>query len=254
MKTLINHNEANYTVDLHSPIDISVSINPMGIKAWGEPQLQIQPVKQGGWIGDVLKGSAVNFNKIIFNPHAHTTHTECVGHISAKKDSLKEELKDFFFMSKLITVTPKKKNKDCVITRKVIGDLFINQHKTDALIIRTLPSDQTKQQKDYTKTNPPYFLKEAIDYLVSQGVRHLLVDIPSVDKEEDGGRLAAHKSFWRFPNNTRHGCTITELIYVPSMIEDGIYLLNLQFVPFENDASPSRPLLFKLNKIDEKCS
>ena len=252
MKGTVKHNQNTYTFNFNASIDISIDIITEGVRAFGIPKLKIQPVEQAGWIGDVSKGSAVNFNDISFNPHAHTTHTECVGHISSKKESLNTELTDFFFISKLITVAPKKqKNKDCIITKKMISNLFVNNDKVDALIIRTLPNDKKKTYTNYANTNPPYFLKEAIDYIVNQGVSHLLVDLPSLDKEKDGGRLIAHKSFWRFPENIRHGSTITELIYVLPMVEDGLYLLNLQFVPFENDASPSRPLLFKLHKIDE---
>tara|TARA_B100000530_G_scaffold147163_1_gene92239 strand:- start:5040 stop:5795 length:756 start_codon:yes stop_codon:yes gene_type:complete len=251
MKGTIKHNQNTYTFNFNSSIDISIDIIREGVQAFGIPKLKIQPVEQAGWVGDVSKGSAVNFNNISFNPHAHTTHTECVGHISAKKESLNTELTDFFFTSKLITVAPKQKNKDCVITKKMISDLFVNNDKVDALIIRTLPNDKKKKYTNYANTNPPYFLKGAIDYIVNQGICHLLVDLPSLDKEKDGGRLIAHKSFWRFPENIRHGSTITELIYVSPMVEDGLYLLNLQFIPFENDASPSRPLLFKLHKIDE---
>ncbi|MGH7784095.1 MAG: cyclase family protein, partial [Candidatus Binatia bacterium] len=46
---------------------------------------------------------------------------------------------------------------------------------------------------------------------------------------------------------TRTDCTITELIYVPNEVEDGECLLNLQIAPFAADASPSRPVLFKLD-------
>jgi hypothetical protein len=43
--------------------------------------------------------------------------------------------------------------------------------------------------------------------------------------------------------------TITEFIYVPDAIEDGTYFLELQLAPFENDASPSRPVLYKVTDI-----
>ncbi len=66
------------------------------------------------------------------------------------------------------------------------------------------------------------------------------------DKEEDGGALATHKAFWLYPDNTREGCTITELIYVPDEISDGFYLLNIQIASFEIDVSPSKPVLYKL--------
>jgi hypothetical protein len=35
---------------------------------------------------------------------------------------------------------------------------------------------------------------------------------------------------------------------VPEEIEDGSYLLEMQMASFENDASPSRPVLYKIEK------
>ena len=85
-----------------------------------------------------------------------------------------------------------------------------------------------------------------MDKLVQQGVLHLLVDLPSVDREVDGGRLEAHHAFWRVPDNPRQGCSITELIYMPSSAPDGMYLLHLGVAPMDNDAAISRPVLYPL--------
>ena len=42
---------------------------------------------------------------------------------------------------------------------------------------------------------------------------------------------------------------ITEFIYVPNAVKDGEYLLNLMIAPFDNDATPSKPILYEiLNK------
>jgi hypothetical protein len=81
--------------------------------------------------------------------------------------------------------------------------------------------------------------------LADKDVEHLLIDLPSVDKEKDGGELLAHRAFWNFEGKMRKQATITELIYVPNNIKDGTYFLNLQVAPFENDASPSRPVLYR---------
>ncbi|MEL6824109.1 MAG: hypothetical protein AAFP70_20315, partial [Calditrichota bacterium] len=43
--------------------------------------------------------------------------------------------------------------------------------------------------------------------------------------------------------------TITELIFVPAEVKDGLYLLNLQLSPLPLDAVPSRPVLYQLNEI-----
>ena len=40
--------------------------------------------------------------------------------------------------------------------------------------------------------------------------------------------------------------TITEMIYVSDEIRDGLYLMDLNVTNFSADASPSRPLLYKL--------
>jgi len=79
--------------------------------------------------------------------------------------------------------------------------------------------------------------------MVDQGIEHLLIDLPSIDPEVDGGALAAHRALWT--EDGRHR-TITELIRVPTSLTDGLYLLNLQVAAFENDAAPSRPVVFAL--------
>jgi hypothetical protein len=45
--------------------------------------------------------------------------------------------------------------------------------------------------------------------------------------------------------DARLEATITEMIYVPDNV-DGSYLLNLQIASFENDASPSKPVLYSV--------
>lgn len=248
MRVQIIHKQKNYTADLNNPFDLSISMGINSVLAWGVSSLDIKPFQRNNWIADVTLGSPVNFNNIFFNPHAHGTHTECVGHISSNKESINQELKRFFFISKLISVSPKKQNQDFVITKSMIEKLVNEEDGIDALIVRTLPNSNKKLSKNYTGTNPPYLLQEAAKYIVEIGIKHLLIDLPSVDREQDDGLLTSHKAFWNYPINTRRNCTITELIYVDNSISDDFYLLNLQFSPFENDASPSRPLIFKLER------
>ncbi len=246
MKTSIELNRKTYQTDLSKPLDISIGLrgdekNPV---AWYLDAPKINPVKDGDFIGKVSEGASVNFNNIQFNPHAHGTHTECVGHISREFYSINQTLKTFFFFAKLISVEPETKGEDKVISEAILKEK-IQPKATEALIIRTLPNFREKQTKKYSHTNWPYLSEEAAVYLRNSGIKHLLIDLPSVDKEKDGGKLLAHKAFWNYPKNTRFDATITELIYVPNSIEDGDYLLNLQFASFENDASPSKPVLYK---------
>jgi kynurenine formamidase len=241
-----------YQIDLSKPIDISIPLtntdeNPI---AWYIEKPVIEPVVFGDWIGKVSEGkSSTNFNNIFFNPHGHGTHTECLGHITNGFYSINQSLKQFFFFAKVITVEPEKIGDDLVITREQVSAL-VNE-KAEALIIRTIPNQKEKKSRKYSNTNPPYLSEEAAIFIRESEVQHLLIDLPSVDKEHDEGKLLAHKAFWNVKDtlhlnsDARLNATITEMIYVPDEIEDGNYILNLQIASFENDASPSKPILYK---------
>jgi kynurenine formamidase len=240
-------NRQSYSIDLSEPLDISIPLsassqNPI---AWNLSRPEIEPVVMGEWIGSVDQGAAVNFNTIRFNPHAHGTHTECVGHITKEFHSINETLNRYFFLAELITVTPEPENGDMLISKEQLEGL-LNGKKPEAVVIRTLPNKVSKLNFKYSNTNWPYMDAAAAGFLAKLGVEHILIDLPSVDKERDEGKLLAHKAFWNYPKAIRFQATITELIYVADRIEDGNYLLNLQTAPFVNDAAPSRPVLYKI--------
>jgi hypothetical protein len=121
--------------------------------------------------------------------------------------------------------------------------------EADGAIIRTLPNDDSKLTRNYSGKNPPYLDEAAVKLIVENGCKHLILDLPSIDREEDEGKLLGHKTFWNYPNAPRMDCTITELAFIPNRVQDGLFLLNLQVAPFENDAAPSRPLIFPLKAI-----
>ncbi len=245
MTATITHKGKIFRVDFTKPIDISLPVAIGGVKAWYVDEPVIEPVRMGNWVGEVAQGGSVNFKNIMFNPHGHGTHTECVGHISKEFYSVNKSFKQFMFMAELITVLPKEVNGDLIITKKIL-ETFIEDKSPEALIIRTLSNSEAKTHKNYSNTNPAYINEEAMKYIVEKGVQHLLFDTPSVDKEVDNGALFAHKAFWEYPQNTNTQRTITELIYVPNSVYDGTYLLDLQVAAFENDAAPSRPLLYRI--------
>ena len=243
----------NFEIDLSKPLDISIPLsntdaNPI---AWYIEKPTIEPVKFGNWIGKVSEGSSTNFNNIFFNPHGHGTHTESLGHITREFYSINQCLKQFFFTAELISIEPENINGDKIITKEQI-EKGLSGKTPEAIIIRTLPNFDSKKHKNYSKTNPPYILEKAATFIRESGIKHLLIDLPSVDREEDEGRLLAHKAFWNVKDvnnlneDARLDCTITEMIFVDDSVKDGSYILNLQMAPFENDASPSKPVLFKI--------
>lgn len=243
----INYQSRIRKIDLSDPLDISIPIRASkdNVNAWYVGAPKIEPVLVDDWKAAVADGASVNFNDIQFNPHAHGTHTECVGHITEKVHSVNQNLKQFFFLAEVITVAPERYMKDTMISKSQLKFALGNK-KRDAIVIRTIPNLIEKKSKQYSHTNWPYLQEDAVAYLVQKGIKHLLIDQPSVDREEDGGELRSHKAFWNFDGELRKDCTITELIYVPNTIEDGTYFLNLQIAPFENDATPSKPILYKI--------
>jgi len=245
----INYKGKPYQIDLSKPLDISIPMRGTSenVNAWYLDHPRIEPHVEDDFMGKVSEGGAVNFNDIWFNPHAHGTHTECVGHITAAFHSVNQNLERFFFFAEVVSLVPELKNNDWVISERVLASA-LKSKEPEALVIRTLPNDPTKLSRQYSNTNPPYMLAEAVHFLVDKGVAHLLIDLPSVDKEKDEGALKAHKTFWNFSGQLRKKATITEFIYVPDNVEDGYYFLNLQVAPFENDASPSRPVLYKIKR------
>ncbi|MBF6641791.1 cyclase family protein [Flavobacterium sp. J49] len=250
MKAVINN---TFQIDLSKPIDISLPLsntdaNPI---AWYIEKPEIKPVKFGDWVGKVSEGSSTNFNNIFFNPHGHGTHTECLGHITKEFYSINQCLQQFFFTAELISIEPKMTGLDLIITKdQVVAAL--NSKTPEAIVIRTLPNQTDKKHKNYSHTNPPYLAEEAAIFIRENGIKHLLIDLPSVDREEDEGRLLAHKAFWNVKNvdnlntDARLDSTITEMIFVNDEIQDGSYILNIQIASFENDASPSKPVLYRI--------
>jgi kynurenine formamidase len=139
-------------------------------------------------------------------------------------------------------------NGDEVVTY----DHFLNQldnRKADAIIIRTTPNESSKKLRKYSGRNPPYLEPAITQYFADNDIEHLLVDLPSVDRELDEGRLTAHKNFWQTEGAIRKSATITELIYVDKHISDGLYLLNIQIPSIVLDAVPSKPLIYPLDEI-----
>lgn len=234
-------------VDLYAPIDISIplSAGTDTVNAWYCDPLRIEPVVMGDWIGDVSQGGSVNFKNVFLNPHGNGTHTECMGHISKEAHSLNRELTNFFAFCTVVTIAPEVSGQDHVITKQQISQLHFHPD-ADAIAIRTLPNGSNKTKMQYSNTNPPYLDPEAVRYMVGKGIKHLLIDLPSIDRERDEGVLAAHHVFWNYPEAPRHGATISELIYIPDHVPDGLYLLNLMITSLENDASPSKPVLYQI--------
>lgn len=271
MKITFSIHNILYEADISTPLDISIPLQFNG------PQPNTYDVgiavskafESGDFIGDTRRGGGCNFEEYTLIPHCNGTHTECVGHIVNDRISIQRILKDTLIPSALITVmtenavssvdsySPSKTAGDMIISKKMLEEALRDVFPgfLEGLMIRTLPNEESKKNRLYMQQQPPFFSLEAMEYIVEKGVTHLLVDIPSVDRTFDEGKLSTHHIFWNIQQGSHEvkkaSCsskTITEMIYVPDEIPDGIYLLNLQIASFVADATPSRPVLFQLKE------
>ena len=266
MNALIDIEGKKLAVDFSKGQDISIPLDFNGEQpnTYGVKKASSAPFKDDEFIGDTREGGPCNFETYSFTPHCNGTHTECIGHITNERMDILSALNKEMIPSVLISIYPKLADEkyipvlnteDKVITKEDLEFQLRNVESNflQGLIIRTLPNLESKKSRDYMKENPSFFSIDAMEYIVSLGVEHLLVDTPSVDRLLDNGHLSAHNIFWEtkdkeFNPKTKNK-TITEMIFVSEEIQDGGYLLNLQIPAFVSDAAPSRPILYKVNDV-----
>lgn len=235
------------SADLNKPHRISIPLKhgPDNPNCYHAENPVFETIETENFIGDVKRGGSVNYKKITLTPHGNGTHTECYGHISADDTSMSQILHKYHFLAELVSVKLYETGGEKFVRFRD----FIRKRKfefTEAVIIRTLPNPESKTVRNYSGTNPPYLDPEILKYLCQTGTLHVIVDLPSLDPEEDGGNLKSHKEFWNIQGKVREESTITELCFVPDDIADGFYLLNLQTANMMIDATPSNPVIYKI--------
>ncbi len=246
----LQHQNKKYSFNPNLPLDISLILqnNDQNPTCYYAENPVFETIKADNFVGSVAQGGSCNYQKITLTPHGNGTHTECYGHISADKNAtIPNCLDTFLFFAELISVIPTKINGDEIIFWEQIESKITSS--PEALILRTLPNLSEKKTKNYNQTNPPFLDEKIGTKLAEKNVAHLLLDLPSVDKEQDEGKLLCHHNFWQYPNNIRKNATITELIFVPDFITDDVYLLNLQVPSIQIDAVPSKPILYALKNM-----
>lgn len=240
--------QRNYVADLRRPTDISIPLkhganNP---NCYFAEDVAFTVIRSGDFVGSVAEGGVVNHKRVCIAPHGNGTHTETYGHLTDDAEAtISATIKSIHCTAQVVSLQPAAMGDDVMIRY----DDFMKavDYPVEAVVIRSLPNPADKLTRRYSGTNPPYLDPEIGRWLNEHAVRHLLTDLPSVDKEEDGGNLLTHRAFWGLPGRVRKDATITELVYVPNTVEDGLYLLNLQVLNIALDVSPSRPVLFSLS-------
>jgi len=271
---------AEWEIDLDHPVTLAIETRfvesgfaepgfpTTGPTAFGAPRASSQPLVVSGFNGSVAAGASCNCRTITLTPHCNATHVECVGHLTAQPFDVIRVVPPGLVPAALLTIAPELAGDDDLpITASLLKSRWRQLESPRqspplssslspsasprAVVIRTLPNEESKRHRDYTCGAAPYLTPDAARWLVEHGIEHLIVDTPSIDRMADGGRLAAHRTFFGLPPGAtdlalaaRPHCTITELAYVPDSVADGEYLLQLQVPALAGDAVPARPLLY----------
>src|SRR5438445_4483268 len=94
MKVMLDDRE--YEIYSASAIDISLPLRFDGLQpnAYGAEPATSTACEYGDLVGDTRRGGSCNFERVTLIPHCNGTHTECVGHITVERISVRECLKD----------------------------------------------------------------------------------------------------------------------------------------------------------------
>ncbi len=277
---LIDFGRGEVRIDLSRPISLAIALDfsDRQPRHFGAPQAVSRPFAVPGFSGSVEHGASCNCQTLTLIPHCNGTHTECVGHLTREPLDAHRVAPLGFIPAMLVSIEPVNATTSRETTDPTphAGDQLITRHALErgwraaraetpraeasppfeprALVIRTLPNQPDKQHRNYSDSTPPYLSREAAELLIERGIEHLVVDLPSIDRAHDEGRLTAHRIFFGLPPGsttlaqaTRPRATVTELAYIPDAAADGRYLLELQVPALGGDAVPSRPLLYRLS-------
>lgn len=264
--------EMDYLIDLNQGLDVSipVSFTEQQLQAFGAAPATAEPYSTADFTSSVAAGAGYNCPLFSFSAHLHGTHTECVGHIS-EQDHIVQDAAGYPGLTPALLITidpvpaagcgesymPAFDQGDKVITHTALMAAFAQHVGPDslgALVIRTLPNTENKKTQNDNATLPPFFTNEAMHAIVQAGFEHLLLDTPSVDRLQDQGKLSNHHIFWGVEQGSNNvpvpsSKTITELIFVPDEVKDGVYMLDLNIGNIRSDATPSRPVLYVMTPV-----
>ena len=256
-----------WRADLDQPLDLAIPLRFDGEQPrfFAERPASAEPMRAGSFSGSVERGASCNCATMTLAPHCHGTHTECVGHVTREAFALTAVTPVAPMLALLVSVTPRARGSVDAGAHAAPGDAVI--HRDDlaaaaapwldapwtALVVRTLPNDPAKRSRAYggSPCPAPYFLADAMRWIVARGVTSLVCDLPSLDRADDAGRLEAHRIYWGLPRGgtcaheaARPRALVTELAFVPDAARDGLYVLDLHVPAFASDAAPSRPVLY----------
>lgn len=252
--------------------------------AFAQPPAKAEKIIDVETKGDVTNG--VRCDRVTFIPHCHGTHTECAGHITKEPIPVSafvegHEAKPHHAI--LITVEPEKYSDEMTdsYSHAAVGDFMITRKSIEAAILRAATQETLLaasavivrcRHDNYTEgpankfSSFPYYSKEAIKF-IRDHFSHHLTNLPSIDRERDGGTVPNHRRFFKVPKDKKSATlfnasgkieehykrTNTEMCFIPADVKDGAYVVHLQLLNnWDLDAAPSAPVIFEAEEVNKE--
>ena len=242
---------------------------------FGAPPPRRGPLVLPGFGGQVARGASCNCDTIELVAHCHGTHTESVAHLVEEPHDVCDVAPLAPLPALLLSIAPcaaagsgedsdpLPRPGDRLLTRAALRAAWPASlpFAPQALVLRTLASVAAGAVADVAAAPAgedadaaaPYLSRQFAAELVERGIEHLVVELPSIDRGHDEGRLCAHRVFFGLPPRAtrlaearRRQCTVTEFAAIPASLADGPCALQLALPRIAGDAVPSRPLHFRL--------
>ena len=258
MNIQIKHNSNQYEINSNEGIAISIPVkfnDSQNPKFYDTSNPEKRYYSSDGIEYSLSKGAGCNVPLINMNIHCSGTHTESANHVLSAGRFVGEIQNINFISSQLISVQPESStdedyhaeynDNDKIITKNILSNIELDKDFMDAIIIRTLPNNESKKTMNYNNEHHPFLTNDAVRYIKEMGIKHILIDTPSIDRYDDDGKLGNHHIFF-MDQNTPNDNTVTELIFVPDSCEDGKYFLSLGIANFNLDAAPSSPVIYRV--------
>ncbi len=270
--TFLVHGKA-WVCDESAGCDATLPFDPAlrGGRAFGLRPTTVAAVEIGG--GRSLRvddGAPVDCADVMLNPHGGGTHVECVGHIVADAWTLADVEMPGLLPATLLEVKVealggcgehaggKSAGTDRVLTARALTEAWDAcgvEGFDEAIAVRTDAASALPVGADWTGTNPPYPTIEAMDWLAGRARSLLVLDLPSLDREDDGGTTPNHRRWWGLPDGARTlGAVaapqrlICELARFGPDLAPGPHLLRLDVAPIASDAAPARVRLLRAHR------
>jgi kynurenine formamidase len=264
---IIGGQKIRVALDRGVSLAIAVDFAAAGPRHFGAAGPTSTPFAAGSFSGSVASGASANCSTITLTPHCQMTHTESVAHLTRESGDAWRVVPRGLLPAVVVSVVPEPAREttestdpqpwgtDILITRRRLRAAWPLGKMIDpvAAIIRTMPNEPGKRTRNYTDLVPPYLTREAVEWLVEKRIEHVVLDLPSLDRTHDDGRMVGHRVFFGLPSGStargdaaRSRATITELAFIPDEVADGPCVLSLAVPAIGGDAVPSQPIVYPL--------